>query len=109
MTLTLKGVGGTFFSAELSGNAETLRDALDKARAHIADKVSRSCRYLRGYRAADREFSRNKAILDGIVYRIIRIRQAAENKHGGFLDMLIDIRGDDKTNSLSDLQLRMKL
>ena len=107
MTLTLKVVGRTLFSAELSGDAETFRDALDKASAHIADKVSEVVPIPSWVPTSkNREFSRNKAILDGIVYRIIRSRKAAENKHGDLLDMLIDIRGDDKTNSLSDLQLR---
>lgn len=108
MRLTLAIVGRTLFSADITGEADvvgramtTLVEAFEIAPLPFMDLLERLPipRVLRAKRA--------KAVLDAMIYRLIRERRASGRDHGDLLSMLLAARDEegDRTG-MTDVQVR---
>jgi cytochrome P450 len=108
MKLTLDIVGRTLFSADLSGDAREIGDALTIAMENMIKSVMAvvpvpptwpTPRNLRGLAAVKR--------LDEIVYRLIRERRASGIKDtGDLLSMLLMAQDEDDGGVMNDKQVR---
>jgi cytochrome P450 len=106
MRLTLRVAGLTLFSVDTSGDADTVRPAVDVARTYIGFRMNNP--YLpHAFPTPQRlQFARAKATLDRLVYGIIRERRRTREDPGDLLSMFLAARDEETGEGMSDRQLR---
>ncbi len=107
MPLTLRIVGEALFSADVSGDADTVREALTVALEHV-DYRSYSLFALpeRVPTPRNRRFIRARRLLDEVVLKLIEERRRSGEDAGDLLSMLLLARDEETGESMSDAQLR---
>jgi cytochrome P450 len=108
MQLTLAITGETLFGADVEGEADEIREALNAAFA-LFNRLTLPFSELleRLPLPATRRFQKARERLDATIYRIINERRASGEDRGDLLSMLIharDVEGDG--SGMTDVQLR---
>ncbi len=107
MPLTLRIVGEALFSADVSGDADTIGRALTVALEHV-DYRSYSLFAFpeRVPTPRNRRFIHARQLLDEVVLKLIEGRRRSGNDVGDLLSMLLLARDEDTGETMSDAQLR---
>jgi cytochrome P450 len=108
MRLTLAIVGKTLFSADVEGEADEVGEALTEIMEMFQMLLLPYSEYLEKLPLPqNRRFTRARAKLDAIIYRIIAERRGSEEDAGDLLSMLMHARDDEGDGAgMTDEQLR---
>lgn len=108
MRLTLAITGTTLFGADVEGEADEIREALNAAFALFNRLTLPFAQLLeRLPLPATRRFQKARERLDATIYRMINERRASVEDRGDLLSMLIQARDEEGDGSgMTDLQLR---
>lgn len=106
MRLTLQVAGLALFGTDVSDDAGRISPAVDVARDYITWRFYRPWAPVWLPTPLTRRFHRARALLDRVVYGIIRERRLGGEDHGDLLSMLMLARDEDTGEGMDDTQLR---
>ncbi len=107
MRLTLEIAAKTLFNADVSGDADKVRNVLSEMVKPFAAQAT--LKWILDNRLptrAHRKFFAAAKEIDEIVYRIIAERRASGHDHGDLLSMLLAAHDEDDGSQMTDRQLR---
>lgn len=104
---TLRVVGTTLFSTDIAEGAERTRAAVEGVLAHLNRRLNLPVTLPEWVPTTrNRRFRRALAVLDGLVYGMIRERRAHGGAGGDLLGMLLEARDADTGERMSERQVR---
>jgi cytochrome P450 len=105
MKLGLRIASTTLFSADISGDTDTIGKAFRATFKHVSNRLN-SLQLIPSWlpTKANRSFAANKKMLDGIVMDLIASRRKDQNKPRDLLTMLVDAH-DETGKGMIDRQL----
>lgn len=107
MRLTLRIVGETLLSTDVSREADTVGRAVAQVLRLTRDRIYRTVPVpLAIPTPSNRRFREALATLDDIVFRMIEERRRAERRPNDLLTMLLEARDEQTGQGLSDRELR---
>ncbi len=100
-------IGRTMFSADISGDADRIGNAVDEALRYVAKRSRALVSIPKGWATpAARRFDRAIADLDDAIYGAIARRRAAGNSGEDLLGMLLEAEDKETGRQLNDEQIR---
>jgi cytochrome P450 len=105
--VTLRVVGKTLFSLDLSGDAKAVGDALQAAMDHVVHRTfNLFVPPIWFPTPANRRFHRALGVLDSVVLRIIGERRSRPDPGEDLLGLMLEARDEETGDGMSDSQLR---
>ena len=107
MHLTLDIVGWTLFSTDVTKDADRIGNALSAALV-LAMRKLRAIIDLPEFvpTPTNRQYQQAKAVLDDVIYGLIRSRRESGEDAGDLLSMLMNTRDEDTGEGMSERQIR---
>lgn len=110
MALTLRVVGRTLLSADVSGDSVSVGAAMDVLTHELNRRISSPFGFLEKLPVpSTRRYERAKATVYSIVERLVAERRATTERPADLLSLLIETRDADTGEGMSDRQLRDEL
>jgi cytochrome P450 len=106
MRLTLRIVGQTLFSLDLSQETSTIGSAVTMLLAHVGDYVFHPFPPLSVPTPRNRRMQQTIHVLDQLVYRLIAERRAREMERDDLLSMLLSAQDEETGQGMNDRQVR---
>jgi cytochrome P450 len=107
--LTMHIAAGTLFSSDVGEDIDNIYHSFSEINAFGISMIRQPLRFLfsKVFKSLRSNFDRNAAVMDAIIYRIIRERQLhPETKHNDLLALLMDARDEESGDPLSEQELR---
>ena len=107
MRLVLQIAGATLFGADIRAEADVIGAANQAISAFVSHKMNNLLTApLWVPTRRNREFRRCKAVLEGVVLRLIESRRRSGTAANDLLDMLLAAQDEESGTSMSDQQLK---
>ena len=107
MRLTLRIVGLTLFSTDLTRETDIIARSLEVARAHTIRRMWQAVKLPVSFPTpANRRFRRAIRESEGVIYDMIHARRRGEVETDDLLSLLLRARDEETGEAMSDVQLR---
>ncbi|MGQ0505918.1 MAG: cytochrome P450, partial [Myxococcaceae bacterium] len=107
MALTLRIVGQTLLSTDVSGDTRLVGEAMPVLMTTMVRRVTSFFEWPAGIPTREnRAFARATRAMDRLIYRIIEERRRGEGQTDDLLDMLLNARDESSGERMSDVQVR---
>ncbi len=107
MTVTADIALQTLFSANDYGNQEEMYRIMVSVQEYVIKRVNQPFKIpLQYINGNHRQFLREKAVFDDLIYRVIQERRSSKEQRNDLLAMLLDATDVDTGEGMSDEQLR---